>query len=270
MRTDQYRIKPGTEIALSDLPAGDTDGYDGDKASALARSEQLALELFDLQQLLYADSTKKLMVVLQGMDSSGKDGTIKHVFKMVNPLGVRVANFKRPNDVELTHDYLWRVHHNTPRNGEITIFNRSHYEDVLVVRVHDLVPHKIWKRRFDHIRAFEQMLADEGTIILKFFLHIDRDEQRVRLQERLDNPRKHWKFEHGDIEERRYWHAYTEAYNEAISRTSTEGAPWYVIPSNKKWFRNLLISTVLVETLGNLDLRYPEPAAGLDQIVIED
>ncbi|HEY5153670.1 MAG TPA: polyphosphate kinase 2 family protein, partial [Acidimicrobiales bacterium] len=161
------------------------------------------------------------------------------------------------------------VHHNTPARGDITIFNRSHYEDVLIVRVHDLVPTNVWSKRFEHIRAFEQMLADEGTIIRKFFLHISKDTQRERLQERLDNPAKHWKFEHGDLEERKYWDAYTEAYGDALSKTSTEDAPWYVIPSDRKWYRNLLISTILVETLEGLDMSYPEPAVGLDKIVID-
>ena len=158
-----------------------------------------------------------MLVVLQGMDTSGKDGTIKHVFKTINPLGVKVANFKRPNEVELAHDYLWRVHAHTPRNGRMVIFNRSHYEDVLVVRVHDLVPETVWRPRFEHIRGFEQMLADEGTVVIKFFLHISKAEQKERLQERLDNPAKHWKFEHGDIAERAHWDAYTEAYEDAIT-----------------------------------------------------
>jgi PPK2 family polyphosphate:nucleotide phosphotransferase len=269
MKTDRYRIKPNAPVVLPDRPTDDADGFNGTKAAAIERIEEQSSKLFDLQQVLYADDRHKLLVVLQGMDTSGKDGTIKHVFKMVNPLGVRVSNFKRPNDVELEHDYLWRVHHNTPRNGEIAIFNRSHYEDVLVVRVHDLVPKDVWKKRFDHIRAFEQMLADEGTVILKFFLHISKEEQGKRLLERLDNPAKHWKFEHGDIEERKYWDPYTEAYEEAISRTSTEDSPWYVIPSDKKWYRNLLISTVLVETLEGLGLHYPEPSADLVEIKIK-
>jgi PPK2 family polyphosphate:nucleotide phosphotransferase len=269
MQIDDYRIRPGDPVDLGDWPAGDTDGFDGNKADALARIDEQSARLFDLQQVLYADNRRKVLIVLQGMDTSGKDGTIKHVFKMVNPLGVKVANFKRPNDVELDHDYLWRVHRNAPGNGEISIFNRSHYEDVLVVRVHDLVSTEVWRKRYDHIRHFEQMLADEGTVIRKFFLHISRDEQRERLEERLANPAKHWKFEHGDIEERAHWKAYTEAYEEAISRTSTEDAPWYVVPSNKKWYRNLLVSTILVETLESLDLRYPEPKTDLDGIIIE-
>ncbi len=181
---------------------------------------------------------------------------------MVNPLGVRVANFKRPNDVELAHDYLWRVHHNCPRTaGEIGIFNRSHYEDVLVVRVHDLVPKHVWKQRYEQIRNFEQMLADEGTVIRKFFLHISPDEQKERLQERLDNPAKHWKFEEGDVEERKFWDEYTAAYEDALGRTSTPDAPWYVVPGDKKWYRNLVISSILVDTLESLDLSYPDPAA---------
>jgi PPK2 family polyphosphate:nucleotide phosphotransferase len=269
MKTDQYRIKPADTVVLPDWPAGEVDGFNGKKADAVPLIEEQSAKLFDLQQLLYADNSRKVLIVLQGMDTSGKDGTIKHVFKMVNPLGVKVANFKRPNDVELEHDYLWRVHHNAPRNGEVAIFNRSHYEDVLVVRVHDLVPKKVWQKRYDHIRQFEQMLADEGTVIRKFFLHISKDEQRERLQERLDNPAKHWKFEHGDIEERKYWDAYTDAYEEAISRTSTTDAPWYVIPSDKKWYRNLLISTILVETLEALRLRYPEPVQGIESVLVD-
>jgi polyphosphate kinase 2 (PPK2 family) len=175
-KTERYRIQPGDRRL--DRPADDTDGFDGDKAAAKELIEEQSAKLFDLQQLLFADNTRKVLVVLQGMDTSGKDGTIKHVFQMVNPLGVKVANFKRPNDVELEHDYLWRVHHNTPGNGDLTIFNRSHYEDVLVVRVHGLVPESTWKKRYEHIRNFEQMLADEGTVIRKFFLHISKDKQR--------------------------------------------------------------------------------------------
>ena len=269
MKTDAYRVKPGTTVVLPDIASDDTDGFDGNKAEAVQRTTEMSEKLFDLQQVLFADNSRKVLIVLQGMDTSGKDGTIKHVFKMVNPLGVKVANFKRPNDVELAHDYLWRVHHNAPANGDITIFNRSHYEDVLIVRVHDLVPKRVWSKRYNHIRNFEQMLADEGTVIRKFFLHISKETQRERLQERLDNPAKHWKFEHGDIAERKHWDAYTEAYGDALSETSTKGAPWYVIPSDRKWYRNLLISTILVETLQGLELSYPEPAAGLDQITID-
>src|SRR3954452_10700742 len=190
METESYRIAPGTRVDLATIDAGDTDGFDGKKADALVRIDEQSAHLFDLQQVLYAEAKHKVLIVLQGMDTSGKDGTIKHVFKMVNPLGVRVANFKRPNDVELAHDYLWRVHHNAPSNGEITIFNRSHYEDVLVVRVHDLVPEKVWRQRYDMINSFERMLTLNDMSINKFFLHISKDEQKERLQSRLDHPEK--------------------------------------------------------------------------------
>ncbi|HEY6532052.1 MAG TPA: PPK2 family polyphosphate kinase, partial [Acidimicrobiales bacterium] len=188
---DQYRVRPGTEVHLPDWSTNTTDGFDGDKSGAAAVLDEMNAQLADLQQMLYAESRHKFLVVLQGMDTSGKDGTIKHVFRVINPVGVKVANFKRPNDAELAHDYLWRVHEHTPRNGRMVIFNRSHYEDVLVVRVHDLVPKEVWRRRYDHIRGFEQMLADEGVVIVKIFLHISKQEQKDRLQERLDNPAKH-------------------------------------------------------------------------------
>ena len=271
MNIDTYRVKPGTRVALSDLSAGDTDGFDGNKSSAIERTDELALELFDLQQLLYADSTKKVLVVLQGMDSSGKDGTIKHVFKMINPLGVRVTNFKPPNDVELAHDYLWRVHQNTPRNGA-----DGHLQPEPLrgrpgrAGARPRAPQGVESP----VRPHPRLRADAGRRghrhpqVLP--AHRPRRAERDRLQERLDNPAKHWKFEHGDLEERKYWDAYTEAYDEAISRTSTDDAPWYVIPADKKWYRNLLISSVLVDTLAGLDLQYPEPAAGLDQITIDD
>jgi PPK2 family polyphosphate:nucleotide phosphotransferase len=268
MNTDPFLVAAGDAPKLN---ARDTTPPKRapSKDEAITRTDELGEQLLALQQLLYADGRYKVLVILQGLDSSGKDGTIKHVFRMVNPLGVQVANFKSPNDVELAHDYLWRVHRRTPANGEIAIFNRSHYEDVLIVRVHDLVPRSTWKRRFEHIRQFEQMLVDEGTVIRKFFLHISKDEQKERLQERLDNPAKHWKFEHGDIAERAHWNEYTAAYEDAIGETSTSAAPWYVVPSDKKWFRNLVISTVLVDTLESLDLRYPDPPPGLDQITID-
>ena len=267
--TDDHRVDEGTKVHLSKWPTSSTDGFQGGKAEGIEALEPLNAELADLQQMLFADGTHKVLVVLQGMDTSGKDGTIKHVFRTVNPLGVKVANFKRPNDTELAHDYLWRVHSNTPGAGHLTIFNRSHYEDVLVVRVHDLVPEKQWRRRYAHIRDFEHMLVDEGTVVRKFFLHISKDEQKRRLQERLDNPAKQWKFEHGDIDERKLWDEYQTAYEAALDQTSTEHAPWYVIPANKKWFRNLLISTILIETLEGLDMHYPEPSRDLEKLRID-
>ena len=267
---EHFRVRPGHRIDLATWSTNTTDGFEGTKEQRATLLSELNERLGDLQQMLYAESKHKVLVVLQGMDTSGKDGTIKHVFHTINPLGVRVANFKRPNDVELAHDYLWRVHEHAPRDGRITIFNRSHYEDVLVVRVNDLVAEHVWRRRFEHIRGFEQMLADEGTTIIKLFLHISKDEQRARLQERLDDPAKHWKFEHGDVTERAHWDAYTEAYEEAIGETSTVDAPWYIIPSDRKWYRNLVVSTLLIEKLESLDMRYPEPIDGIENIRITD
>jgi PPK2 family polyphosphate:nucleotide phosphotransferase len=203
------------------------------------------------------------------MDTSGKDGVIRHVFEGVNPQGVRVASFKVPTLEELDHDYLWRVHKQTPGRGEIVIFNRSHYEDVLVVRVHALVPEERWKRRYQQINDFERTLAEEGTILLKFFLHIDQDEQKERLQERLDDPNKHWKFNIGDLKERKLWDEYTRAYEDVLSKTSTRVAPWYIVPSNYKWYRNLVIARVLVDTLEGLDMHFPEPEGDLSQVKID-
>jgi PPK2 family polyphosphate:nucleotide phosphotransferase len=259
MDTERYRVAPGTAVDLADWSTKADDPDAPAKKQAAGALEADNDRLADLQQQLYADGRHRMLVVLQGMDTSGKDGTIKHVFHTVNPLGVRVANFKRPNDTELAHDYLWRVHQHTPGAGHVTIFNRSHYEDVLIVRVHDLVPEEVWRRRYGHLRDFERLLADEGTVVRKFFLHISKDEQRARLQERLDNPAKHWKFEHGDVEERKRWDDYQQAYADAIAETSTDQAPWHIIPSDQKWFRNLLISRILIESLEALDLRYPEP-----------
>lgn len=267
---ESFRVTPGIPVKLSSWPTRTTNGFDGGKEAALSVLPELNTRLGELQQMLYAEGRHKMLVVLQGMDTSGKDGTIKHVFRTINPLGVKVANFKRPNDVELAHDYLWRIHEHTPRNGRLVIFNRSHYEDVLVVRVHDLVPEKVWRRRYDHIRDFEQMLADEGTVVIKIFLHISKDEQKARLQERLDNPAKHWKFEHGDISERAHWDDYTAAYEDAMAATSTESAPWYVVPADRKWYRNLVVSRVLIDALEGLDMRYPDPIPGIGDIRIDD
>jgi PPK2 family polyphosphate:nucleotide phosphotransferase len=269
METERYRVPPETKVKLDKWSTRSDPKGPGkkDAPDILAGfNERLA----ELQQLLFAESKHRVLVVLQGMDTSGKDGTIKNVFQMINPLGVREANFKRPSERELAHDYLWRVHRNTPAAGEIMIFNRSHYEDVLVVRVHDLVDEAVWRRRYGHLRDFERMLTEEGTVIRKFFLHISKDEQRDRLQERLDNPAKNWKFEHGDIEERKRWDDYQAAYAEALSETSTEGAPWYVVPSDQKWFRNLVISKILIETIEGLEMRYPEPTRDLADIKISD
>lgn len=266
---DRYRVAPETSIDLSQWDPADHSAFEGDKTAGQEATKKLNKRLEALQELLYAEGKHKVLIVLQAMDTGGKDGVIRHVFDGVNPQGVKVASFKRPTPEELAHDYLWRVHKVTPATGEIVIFNRSHYEDVLVVRVHNLVPSDVWSRRYDQINAFERQLAEEGTTILKFFLHIDKDEQKERLQARLDDPEKRWKFAKGDLAERARWDDYQAAYEALLSRTSTPYAPWYIIPANRKWYRNLLISQVLVDALEGLQMRYPQPEADLDGIVIE-
>ena len=218
---------------------------------------------------MFAEHKHKVLVVLQAMDTGGKDGTIRHVFEGVNPAGVRVASFKAPTSEELDHDYLWRIHKEVPGKGEMVIFNRSHYEDVLVVRVHNIVPPEVWKKRFDQINEFERILAESGTTILKFYLHIDMDEQKERLQARLDDPTKRWKFRLGDLEERKLWTDYMEAFEDVLSKTSTEYAPWYIVPANRKWYRDLVISSVLVDTLEGLKMKYPVSEENLDGVVVE-
>lgn len=272
MQTDtveRYRVPPGTEVDLSQWDPNDKSLYPGNKREGTAALSDLTERLQDLQELLYAEAKHKLLIVLQAMDTGGKDGTIRHVFTGVNPQGVRVASFKVPTAEELAHDYLWRIHKRTPGSGEIVIFNRSHYEDVLIVRVHDLVPAERWLKRFDQINAFERMLADEGTIVLKFYLNIDLEEQKARLQARLDDPAKHWKFNVGDLKERKRWSEYMTAYEDVLGKTSSEWAPWYIVPSNRKWYRNLVVSSVIIRALESLQMSYPEPKESLEGIVIE-
>lgn len=266
---DSYRVKPGSKVDLSGHDPRDRAAFREGKKPGKKLHKELNERLEDLQELLYAEAKHKLLIVVQAMDCGGKDGTIRAVFDGTNPQGVKVAKFGRPTDAELAHDYLWRVHSQTPGSGEIVLFNRSHYEDVLVVRVHDLVPEPVWRRRYDHINAFEKLLADEGTTILKFFLHISMDEQKARLKERIEMQHKRWKFRKQDLEERKLWPDYMAAYEEALSRTSTEHAPWYVVPADSNWYRNLVISKVLVDTLESLDMRYPDPEEGLEDIHIE-
>jgi len=266
---DKYLVKPNAKIKLSDWDPEDTSRFDGGKADAKIELIRLNEKLEVLQELLYAEGKRKVLVVLQGMDTSGKDGVIRHVFDGVNPQGVRVASFKAPTPIELAHDYLWRIHQQTPSKGEIVIFNRSHYEDVLVVRVHNLTPKKVWQKRYSQINEFEEMLAAEGTVILKFFLNINLDEQKRRLQSRLDDPSKHWKFSVNDLKERKFWPDYINAYEEALNKTSTVKAPWYIVPSNHKWYRNLVIGTIIVDTLKGLDMKYPAAEIDPKTIVIE-
>jgi PPK2 family polyphosphate:nucleotide phosphotransferase len=268
-RVARYRVEPGTTPHLPGIDTRATDAWDGDKAQGKAAVDWLSSRIEALQEQLYAEGRHRVLVVLQATDTGGKDGTIRHVFDGVNPAGVQVASFKKPTEAELAHDFLWRVHRHVPRDGQITIFNRSHYEDVLIVRVHDLVPEERWRRRYHHIREFERLLADEGTTIVKFFLHISKAEQAERLQARLDEPDKHWKFSRADLDERARWDDYQAAFTEAIAETTTDVAPWYVIPADRKWYRNLVISQVLVDLLEGLDMRWPEPEEGLADVVIE-
>ena len=264
-----YRVSPGSPVRLAGHDPRDLSLFDGDKDEGKQELKKLNRRTEELQELLYAEGKRKVLIVLQAMDTGGKDGTIRHVFEGVNPQGVKVASFKKPSTLELSHDYLWRIHRHAPARGEIAIFNRSHYEDVLVVRVHELVPEAVWSRRYDHLNAFERMLADEGTTILKFFLHVSKEEQKERLEDRRREPHKHWKFARRDVEERKLWDRYVEAYEAVLSRTSTEWAPWYVIPADRKWYRNVVISRVVIEVLEGLGMRYPEPEEGIEDVVIE-
>jgi len=254
---EKYRIKPDQKVKMTDFDPNDRSGWDRDKASAEAKLAELCLELDQLQDLLYAESKHKILVVLQAMDTAGKDGTIQAVFDGVNPQGVRVTSFKVPSTTEAAHDYLWRIHASAPENGQIMIFNRSHYENLLVVRVHNLVPEEVWKKRFQHINDFERMLADEGTTIIKFFLNIDLDTQKARLLDRVEDPKKQWKLSSADLPERKLWPAYMDAYADVLSKTSTDWAPWYVVPANHNWYRNLVVASVIVDTLKGLKPQFP-------------
>lgn len=266
---ERYRVKPGHKVRLHDWDPRDKREFTGSKNEGVVAAERNTKRLEGLQELLYAEGKHKVLIVLQGMDTCGKDGTIGHVFEGVNPQGTRVASFKAPTVTELQHDYLWRIHAQMPGKGEIVIFNRSHYEDVLVVRVHNLVPPEVWGRRYEQIVAFEKMLADEGMTILKFFLHISLEEQKERLEARLADPTKQWKFRKDDLIERKLWPEYVEAYEAVLSRTSSEFAPWYIVPADAKWYRNLVVSSVVVQTLEGLGMRYPEPEDDLSAVVVE-
>jgi PPK2 family polyphosphate:nucleotide phosphotransferase len=265
---DRFVVPPGTGFSLAGRDPAATGGAPGDKKATKAVLDDLAKQLGELQDRLYAESAQSLLVVLQAMDAGGKDGTVKHVFAGVNPQGVRVTSFKVPTDEERGHDFLWRIHAHAPRNGEIAIFNRSHYEDVLVARVHGLVDESTWRERYRHINHFEALLEDAGTRVVKLFLHISREEQAQRLQARLDDPAKRWKFNRGDLVERERWDDYLAAYEETIAHTSTEHAPWYVVPADRKWFRNWAVSRIVIEALDAMDPRYPAPAEDLDGIAV--
>jgi len=261
--SERFLVQPGKKLRLADVDPRKTPGFDGDKDAGKAATAVVQKTISSLQNRLRAEEQRSLLLVLQSMDAGGKDGTIRSVFDGVNPQGVKVASFKQPTPIELAHDFLWRVHPHAPACGEIAIWNRSHYEDVLVARVHDLCNETCWRARYEHIAAFEAMLAGEGTTIRKFFLHISKDEQRKRLQERIDDPKKRWKWSSRDLDERRRWDDYQLAYEDALTATSTAAAPWYVIPADRNWFRDLAVSEILVETLEAMQLRMPPGDPGI-------
>jgi PPK2 family polyphosphate:nucleotide phosphotransferase len=252
-------------VNLSTVDA-DSTGEEKNKAAARDEAARLGERLADLQELMYVEGKRSLLIVLQAMDAGGKDGTVNHVISFMNPQGVRVQAFKVPSAEELAHDYLWRVHKVAPAKGHVVVFNRSHYEDVLVVRVDGLAPKEVWSRRYDEINAFEKYLSDNGTHIVKFYLHIDKKEQLDRFKDRLDDSRKHWKVSEADYAKRELWDEYQKAYEDAITRCSTKHAPWYIIPANHKWFRNLAISRILVKAFESLDMKYPALSADIREV----
>jgi PPK2 family polyphosphate:nucleotide phosphotransferase len=260
-------VTPGSKVKLDDIDPDATHGVD--KHDAAGHFEKNLERLSVLQYLLYAEARRSLLIVLQGIDAGGKDGTIRQVMSGLNPQGVDVTSFKAPDGAEKRHDYLWRVHQAVPEFGKIGIFNRSQYEDVLIVRVHNMVPKSVWSKRYDQINDFERMLSENGVRIIKFLLYISKKEQAKRFRERLDDPTKNWKFSPDDLKEREYWGQYIEAYNDVLNKCSTEMAPWYVIPANRKWFRNLAVSQIVLDTLEDMDLKYPKPVADLSGIKFE-
>ncbi|MCP5098717.1 MAG: polyphosphate kinase 2 family protein [Chloroflexi bacterium] len=264
-----HRLNPKRPFSLTQLP---TNGktFHSERKEAESEFKAIRRELIELQQRLYAEGKQKLLIVFQAMDAGGKDGTIRNVFRGVNPQGVRVTSFKVPSKEELAHDFLWRIHKAAPGKGMIGVFNRSHYEDVLVVRVHDIVPETVWRPRYEQINQFEKLLHDTGTRILKFYLHISKAEQKERFQSRLDEPAKNWKFAMGDLDKRKYWDDYMVVYEEMLQQCTTSYAPWHVIPANQKWYRNLTITKTIVETLREMNPTYPPPEDNIQNVIIPD
>jgi PPK2 family polyphosphate:nucleotide phosphotransferase len=258
-------VPPGTAVKLKDIDPSFKNHHEGHKEAA-KEIEHYQQRLRELQDLLYADGQRSLLLCLQALDAGGKDGTINHILGSMNPQGCKVVGFKQPSAVERAHDFLWRIHRAVPARGVVTIFNRSHYEDVLIARVHNLVPKEIWSRRYDRINAFESGLVDDGTHILKFYLHISKEEQLKRFKDRLDDPSKQWKISEADYKERTYWEDYMAAYEDALSRCSTEHAPWFIIPADHKWFRNLAVARIVVEHLEELKMTFPPPEVDIEHI----
>lgn len=253
-----FRIRPGQSVDLKTHPTRDETLFPMEKIEGQDLMKDFVEEIDDLQTLFYAEGNHRLLVVFQAMDTGGKDGTIRSVFQTMDPQGVRCPSFKKPSEKELSHDFLWRIHQQVPGNGEVVIFNRSHYEDIIAVRVRNIFPEPVWSRRYEHIVNFEKMLTDEGTTILKIFLHISKDEQKERLQSRLDEPDKNWKFNPGDLEDRALWDKFMTAYGDVLGKTSTDNAPWYVIPADRKWYRNLIVARIVIDTMKGLGMKYPD------------
>ena len=268
MHKSKYLVTPGKSFRLKDVSTDDTGPFN-DKREAEPLIEKDRDRIHELQEVLYAEGKHAVLIVFQAIDAGGKDGAIRYVFSGVNPQGCTVTSFKKPSSLELSHDFLWRHHLAVPAKGVIGIHNRSHYEAVTVERVKNLAPKHVWSKRYDHINAFERMLADEGVTIVKFFLHISMEEQKRRLEKRLRDPHKNWKFDPGDLEERKHWDEYQEAFDDMLEKCSTEWAPWYVVPADRKWFRNYVLAETIVHTMEALDMQYPDPVPGLDKIVIE-
>jgi PPK2 family polyphosphate:nucleotide phosphotransferase len=262
---EKFIVKPNEKVRLAKVDPSYTGGHES-RAKALAEIQDDVARMDKLQYLLYADGNQSLLIVLQALDAGGKDGVVRHLFTGMNPQGTSVVAFKQPDRLEAAHDFLWRAHLHAPRRGEVVIFNRSHYEDVLVVRVHELVPKSVWSKRYELINDFEEMLIRNRTRILKFYLHISPEEQLARFKERLDDPARHWKISETDYTERRLWPAYVEAFEDAMKRTSTKAAPWFVIPANHKWFRDLAISRIVADTMDEMDLKLPAAKVDIAKI----
>jgi PPK2 family polyphosphate:nucleotide phosphotransferase len=268
---EKYLVEPGSKVDLAKIDSDERELFaKGGKEESWAAFDILQEELMHLQKVLYAQNKHRVLVVMQAMDTGGKDGCIKHVFSRIDPQGIHVRSFKKPSEEELAHDFLWRVHDKVPRSGQLVIFNRSHYEDIIAVKVKKLFPEKVWKQRYRHVVDFERMLAEEGTTIVKIYLHISKDEQKERLESRLVNPDKHWKFNPDDLKDRELWSDFMKTYEDLLGKTSTEYAPWYVVPANRKWYRNLVVARIMVDTLKKLKMDFPPIDWDPSSIVVGD
>lgn len=268
---ERYLVKPGSKLDLRAIDTNEKTLFKGaSKEEINPQFDELQCQLQQLQKVLYAQNKHRILVVMQAMDTGGKDGCIKHVFSRIDPQGIHVRSFKKPSEEELAHDFLWRVHSKVPSTGQLVIFNRSHYEDIIAVRVKKIYPDEVWKRRQRHVVEFERMLAEEGTTIVKIFLHISKEEQKNRLQARLDNPAKHWKINPDDLVDRARWDDFMTAYEDVITKTSTDVAPWYVVPADRKWYRNLCVARIMLDTLKKLDMKFPPITWDPATLKIED